>query len=297
MYLGGLEAGDTNFVCAVGDADGNVLVRERIPTADPQTTMAQVIRFFENFKIVSIGVGTFGSIDLNKESVTYGSITASPKRGWAHYPLFKNLSEAVGVPIGITTNMNAAALGELHKGAAQGLDGCLYMTVGTGISAGLITENRFLHGLTHPEMGHILLRHHPKDVFQGLCPQHRDCLEGLASGPAIEARWGKKITSLGDDHMAWSVEATYLAQALMHYALIVSPKRIILGGAVMKQNQLFPLIRARLQQLLAGSIDRAELKDQIDSYVVPPALGENAGITGALILGRETLQQRSGKIA
>lgn len=293
MYLGGIEAGGKNFICTVGDGRGNIFAREKIATRDPRATINHVTQFFKNFKIAAVGIGSFGSIDLNPESPAYGSITATPKLAWINYPLYQEIRHALALPVGMTTAANAAALGELTKGAAKGLDGCLYITVGNGIDAGLITDRHFLYGLTHPEMGHVLLRRHPKDKFTGICPYHQDCLEGLASGPAIEARWGMSTQELPTAHPAWKIEAEYLAQALMQYALIISPKRIIIGGSVMEHGELFPLVRRRLQELLSGYIDLAELKEQIDNYVVPSALGDQAAITGALILARQTLEKKS----
>lgn len=291
MYLGGIEAGGTKFVCAVGDEAGRVIAKERVATKDPEYTMARVISFFKNFQIDALGVCSFGPVDLNRKSPTYGYITSTPKRGWRHYPFVAAMKKALQVPVGFTTDVNGAALGEMHLGAAKGLDSCLYITVGTGIGAGLIVENRLFHGLSHPEMGHILVRRPPEDKFKGVCPYHRDCLEGLASGPAIEARWGRKASELPVDHEAWRIEAEYLAQALMQYILIASPKRIVMGGGVMKQLQLFPMIRRRIQELNGGYIDFPELKEKINAFVVPPELGDNAGITGALILARQALEE------
>lgn len=291
MYFGGIEAGGTKFVCAIGDENGKIYARERVATEEPDVTIPKVIQFFRNFKVESLGIGSFGPVDLNKESKTYGRITSTPKLAWANYPLVQTMEEALHVPVGFSTDVNGAALGELYRGAATGLDGCLYITVGTGIGAGLVSKHQLLQGLSHPEMGHVLLRRHPEDKFEGICPYHQDCLEGLASGPALEARWGKPASELKNDQKVWKIEAEYLAQALMQYILIVSPKRIIMGGGVMKQEQLFPMIRARLKELLAGYLDFPELKERMDDYVVPPALGDNAGITGALILARQALER------
>ncbi|RYL95879.1 ROK family protein [Sporolactobacillus sp. THM7-4] len=291
MYFGGIEAGGTKFVCAIGDENGKIYARERVATEDPNVTMANVIRFFQNFKIEALGIASFGPVDLNKESETYGFITSTPKPGWANFPFVKTMEDALHVPVGFSTDVNGAALGELYFGAAKGLDGCLYITVGTGIGAGLVARGQLLQGMSHPEMGHILLRRHPKDKFEGICPYHHDCLEGIASGPALEARWGKPASELENNQKVWEIEAEYLAQALMQYVLIVSPKRIIMGGGVMKQKQLFPMIRARLRELLGGYLDFPELKEKIDEYVVPPALGDNAGITGALILAKQAMEK------
>ncbi|RYM05036.1 ROK family protein [Sporolactobacillus sp. THM7-7] len=291
MYLGGIEAGGTKFVCAIGDENGKIYARERVATEEPKVTIPKVIAFFRQFDIESLGIGSFGPVDLNKESPTYGHITSTPKLAWANFPFVKTMEEALNVPVGFSTDVNGAALGELHQGAGKGLDGCLYITVGTGIGAGLIAGHRLLQGMSHPEMGHVLLRRHPEDHFDGICPYHHDCLEGIASGPALEAHWGKPASELADQPLVWEIEAEYLAQALMQYVLIVSPKRIIMGGGVMKQEQLFPMIRTRLQELLAGYVDLPELKSRINEYVVPPALGDNAGITGALILAKQALKE------
>ncbi|WP_332238301.1 ROK family protein [Sporolactobacillus sp. KGMB 08714] len=291
MYFGGIEAGGTKFVCAIGDEDGKIYARERVATEDPDATIPKVIQFFRNFKIESLGIGSFGPIDLNKESATYGCIMSTPKLAWTDYPLVRTVKEALHVPVGFSTDVNGAALGELYRGAAKGLDGCLYITVGTGIGAGLVTNHQLLQGLSHPEMGHVLLRRSPEDKFEGICPYHGDCLEGLASGPALEARWGKPASELKNDLRVWKLEAEYLAQALMQYILILSPERIVMGGGVMKQKLLFPMIRIRLQELLGGYLDLPELKEHLDEYVVPPALGDNAGITGALILARQAFTE------
>lgn len=292
VYFGGIEAGGTKFVCAIGDAFGKIIATEKIATENPDVTVAKVIKFFNDFQIAALGIGSFGPVDLDRESPTYGNITSTPKLAWANYPFVKTMKEALHVPIGITTDVNGAALGELHRGAASGLDGCLYITVGTGVGAGLVTQDRMLQGMAHPEMGHIMLRRHPKDKkFVGVCPYHNDCLEGLTSGPALEARWGKPAAGLPSDHIAWEIEADYLAQALMNYVLIVSPKRIILGGGVMKQAQLFPLIREKLSAYLNNYVNFPQLNEQIDKYIVPPALGDRAGITGALILAKQALDE------
>jgi len=283
MFYGAIEAGGTKFVCAVGNEKGEIIKRVTIPTLTPDKTMPKVIEFFQNYPLHAIGIGSFGPVDLHTESPTYGSITTTPKLAWRNYPLLKVIQDTFSVPIGFQTDVNAAALGELHFGAAKGLDGCLYLTVGTGIGGGAVVEGHVVQGLSHPEMGHILVRRHPNDSYQGKCPYHHDCLEGLAAGPAIEGRWGKKGYELQDRSEVWEIEAYYLAQALMQYILILSPQKIILGGGVMKQAQLFPLIRQYVQELLNGYV---EIPD-VETYIVPPGLGDNAGIIGALVLAYE----------
>jgi fructokinase len=242
MVIGGVEAGGTKFICAVGDENGNVIERIQFPTTIPLETMPQVIDFFKKFAVQAIGVGSFGPIDINPTSPTYGHITTTPKTKWRNFPIIQTIKKALDVPIGFNTDVNAAALGEAASGAAKGLDSCLYITVGTGIGAGAVVNGQLLQGFSHPEMGHILIRRHPNDSYAGKCPYHRDCFEGLASGPAIEERWGKKGSELANQREVWELEAFYIAQALMQYILILSPQKIILGGGVMNQKQFFPSI-------------------------------------------------------
>jgi fructokinase len=286
--LGAIEAGGTKFVCAVGDALGTITDRIQIPTTVPEETMPKVIEFFQKYQVDAIGIGSFGPIDVNPESKTYGNITSTPKPGWKDYPFVQTLKEAFGVPIGFNTDVNAAALGEATLGAAKGLDSCLYITVGTGIGAGAIVQGQLLQGLSHPEMGHILLRRHPNDTYAGKCPYHGDCLEGLASGPAIEARWGDKGVNLVDRAEVWDLEGYYLAQALMQYILILSPKKIILGGGVMHQEAVFAAIYKYLPELVNEYVALPELPD----YIVRPGLGDNAGITGSLMLADHALKEQ-----
>jgi fructokinase len=283
MLYGAIEAGGTKFVCAVGNEAGEIVERVTIPTLTPNETMPQVVDFFRQYELKAIGIGSFGPVDLNMQSPTYGSITTTPKLAWRNYPLLKVIEDAFFVPVGFQTDVNAAALGELHFGAAKGFDSCLYLTVGTGIGGGAVVNGNVVQGLSHPEMGHIYIRRHPNDSYEGKCPYHRDCLEGLATGPAIEERWGKKGHELEDKEEVWEMEAYYLAQALAQYILILSPQKIILGGGVMKQTQLFPLIRQNVQDLLNGYVELPNL----ESYIVPPGLGDNSGITGAFVLAYE----------
>uniref|UniRef100_UPI002ED8CC71 ROK family protein n=1 Tax=Clostridium guangxiense TaxID=1662055 RepID=UPI002ED8CC71 len=285
MMYGAIEAGGTKFVCAVSDEKLNILERVSIKTTVPAETMNLVFEFFDKFKVEAVGIGSFGPIDVNKKSKTYGYITNTPKKGWANYDFVGAMKKRYNVPIGWTTDVNAAALGELKKGAAVGLDSCIYLTVGTGIGGGAVVNGKLLEGYGHPEMGHVLVRKHEADKYAGNCPFHETCLEGVAAGPAIEARWGKKAYDLTDKDEVWEIEAYYLAQALMTYTLILSPERIILGGGVMKQLQLFPLVRKELEKLMANYVSMPNL----DEYIVPPALGDNAGITGCLLLAKDSI--------
>ena len=280
MFLGAIEAGGTKFVCAVSTLDLEVVERVSFSTRTPEETMADVFAFFDQYELQAIGIGSFGPIDVNPKSDTYGFVLNTPKPGWAGYDFLGALKGRYGVPAAWTTDVNAAALGELGLGAAKGLESCLYLTVGTGIGGGAVVKGELLEGFGHPEMGHILVKRHPNDEFKGFCPFHGDCLEGLAAGPAIEGRVGKKAFELAKDDPAWEIEAYYLAQALMNYILIISPERIILGGGVMKQEQLFGLVKKQLVKLLAGYVDLPDL----EGFIVPPLLGDDAGITGALLL-------------
>lgn len=285
--FGAIEAGGTKFVCAVGDERGNIIDRLQIPTTVPEETMTEVIEFFKKHSLNAIGVGSFGPIDVNSESPNYGMITTTPKLPWRNYPIVQALKDAFSLPIGFNTDVNAAALGEATLGAAKGLDSCIYITIGTGIGAGAVVQGKILQGLSHPEMGHILVRRHHNDKYHGKCPYHKDCLEGLAAGPAIEERWGKKGIDLVDQKEVWDLEGYYIAQALMQYILIISPKRIILGGGVMKQKQVFASIYKYLQELLNDYVTLPDLK----TYIVSPGLGDHAGITGALLLAHQAVKE------
>ncbi|KAF0819674.1 MULTISPECIES: ROK family protein [unclassified Cytobacillus] len=287
--LGAIEAGGTKFVCAVGDETGVIEHSIQIPTTVPEETMTRVIEFFKQFDIESIGIGSFGPIDVNPDSQTYGCITSTPKMEWRNYPFLQVIKEAFGVPAGFNTDVNAAALGEATLGAAKGLDSCLYITVGTGIGAGAVVQGNLLQGHSHPEMGHILVRRHPNDAYNGKCPYHADCLEGLAAGPAIEERWGDKGVNLADRKEVWDLEGYYIAQALMQYILILSPKKIILGGGVMNQSQVFSSIYKYLPELLKEYVSLPELSD----YIVSPGLGDRAGITGSLLLAKRALIEQN----
>ncbi|QPA30786.1 ROK family protein [Anoxybacillus caldiproteolyticus] len=292
VYLGAIEAGGTKFVCAVGDRNGNVRERVTFPTTTPEETMRHVIDFFRQYDLSALGIGSFGPVDLNRNSATYGYITSTPKQKWANFNFVGEMKRHLNVPIGFDTDVNAAALGEHLWGAAQGLDSCIYITVGTGIGVGAIVENQLLHGLTHPEMGHILIRRHPDDPFPGNCPFHGDCLEGMASGPAIEKRWGKKGAELADRTEVWELEAFYLAQSIANYILILSPEKIIIGGGVMKQEQLLPNIRRHVIDFLHGYVQHETILQHIDEYIVSPGLGDNAGICGALALAIQALDKQ-----
>ena len=241
MLFGTLEAGGTKMVLSVGNENNELLEQISIPTEAPEKTIPAMIDWFRGKGIVSLGIGTFGPVDLKEESDTYGWITKTPKAGWSNKPLLPPMRDELGVPAMIDTDVNAAALAEWKLGAARGLNSCVYVTVGTGIGAGLVIEGKLVHGLVHPELGHMLLRQESADPKPaGFCPYHNGCLEGLAAGPAIEKRWGKKGYELPEDHEAWDLEASYLAQMCVNMICAFSPEKIILGGGVMQQKHLFP---------------------------------------------------------
>ena len=267
--FGAIEAGGTKFVCGIGTGPTD-LETIRIPTTSPDETVAASAAFFRE----RCGIGSFGPVDLDPGSPSFGHITSSPKLAWQNYDLAGAVARALNVTVGFDTDVNAAALGEARWGAAQGLTDFLYLTVGTGIGGGAIVNGRVLHGLMHPEMGHIRVPHDlAADPYSGCCPYHGDCLEGLASGPAIEARWGGPARDLPPDHAAWRLEAHYLALALAGWVCTLSPQRIVLGGGVMEQPHLFETIRRELARLLNGYIRVSELAEGLDGYVVPPQLG------------------------
>jgi fructokinase len=254
--------------------------------------MDEVISFFRrwNGELAAFGIASFGPVDLRRDSPTHGFITSTPKLPWRQFDLVGTIRQAFPVPVGFDTDVNGAVLAEALWGAARSLETALYVTVGTGIGGGAIVEGSLLHGLRHPEMGHIKVPHdRERDPFAGLCPYHGDCLEGLASGPAMEARWGVPPATLPPDHPAFHLEAEYLALACMTWICTLSPQRVILGGGVI-QPHLFPLMHDRARSLLARYIDAPEVTEQIDRYIVPPGLGNQAGILGALALGISAYQ-------
>lgn len=290
--MAALEAGGTKMVAALASGPSEILVRERIETTTPAETIARLVEFFteaaaECGQPEVLAVGTFGPADLNSESASYGMITSTPKSGWAQTDLLGPLRRALGgLPTVFETDVNAALMGEVKWGAAEGMDHAAYLTIGTGIGGGLMVNGDLVHGAGHPEMGHMRVTRHPDDLFEGACPFHHDCLEGLAAGPALQARWGRPAGELPADHAAWEMEADYLAQACLNLLMIAPPAKMILGGGVMHQEQMFPLIRARLEELLAGY-----LQCDFRNLLVPPALGDNAGLLGCVALGQRKLAE------
>lgn len=298
MLIGGIEAGGTKMVCAVAEvadqgntekvgAVGEVKILDRIslPTGQPKETIAEMIDYFKKWDIEALGIGCFGPVDLNRKSATYGYITKTPKLAWADCDIVGAFKEALQIPVGFDTDVNGAILGEVTWGAAKGCESAIYITIGTGVGVGVYCNGSLLHGLVHPEGGHMLLSKHPEDSYKGRCPFHANCVEGLAAGPAIEERWGKKGYELSDCAEVWELEAYYIAQAITNYIVTYSPEKIILWGGVMHQEHLFDMVRTRVKEMLGGYVHHPMVEDQIENYIIPPALGENPGILGAIRLG------------
>ncbi|MDR0221472.1 MAG: ROK family protein [Lachnospiraceae bacterium] len=289
MKLGALEAGGTKMICATATEDGKILERFTVPTDTPETTMPSVAGWFREQKIDALGIGCFGPLDLDRKSPRYGQITSSPKLDWRGFDIVGYFAKEVKtsrgnpLPIGFDTDVNCACLGEATWGSTTNVNSSIYITVGTGIGVGIISEGRLHHGMLHPEAGHILIDQLSTDKFVGSCPYHRGerhCLEGLASGPAIEARWGKKAFQLGDRPEVWELEAHYLATAVVNYILVLSPSRIVIGGGVMNQKQLYPMIRERVLVLMNNYMPLPNL----DRYIVPPDLDGDQGVMGGVKL-------------
>ena len=296
--FGGIEGGGTKFICAVGRDPDDIRAETRFPTTTPDETLKQAIGFFKGQTqrlgpLASIGVASFGPLDPRPGSPSFGHILPTPKPGWTNFDIVGTIRAGIDVPIAFDTDVNGAALGEGRWGAAQGLDTFMYLTVGTGIGGGVFANGHLLHGLLHPEMGHISLPHDlQKDPFEGVCPFHHDCFEGLASGVAIEKRWGQRGSRLPEDHPAWDLEAEYIALALANYVYSISPERIIIGGGVGQLAHLLPSIRKRTRELINGYIQSTAILENIETYIVPPGLGDRAGVLGAIALAGQILQEK-----
>jgi len=282
----------------VGTGPDNIVAETSFPTMrDSAATIAEAIAFFrahsQERPLAGVGIASFGPVDPDPQSLHFGYITTTPKPGWAQTDFLGPVREALGVPVGFDTDVNGAALGEYRWGAAQGLDTFVYLTIGTGLGGGGMVNGQLMHGLMHPEMGHMLLPHDwEADPYAGYCPYHGDCWEGLAAGPALEGRWKTKGTELPPEHPAWELEAHYLALGLVNIIYIFSPQRIILGGGVMQQAHLFPLIRSKVQALLKGYLQRSEMTRDIDQYIVPPGLPGRSGMLGAIALAEMAFDLR-----
>ncbi len=292
---GGIEAGGTKFVCALGSGPGQIASETRIETTSPDETLQHVVHFFRpavvEKRIVGLGVACFGPLDLDPRSPTYGFITSTTKPGWRNTDVIARLERELDIRVVLDTDVNGAALGEFTWGAGKGADPLLYLTIGTGIGGGFVTQGLPLKGLVHTEMGHIRLPHDTsRDPFPGSCPFHGDCFEGLASGPALAKRLGRSADSLSDDDPFWRIEAHYVALAVQNFIVTLSPRRVILGGGIMQRQFLFPWIRTEVLDLLHGYVQHAVLLNHMDEYIVPPALGNQSGVLGAIALARSSVQ-------
>ena len=283
---GGIETGGSKWECAIGSGPDDLRAAETIPTTTPSETIARAAAFFEREgPVEAIGIGSFGPVDQNPSSPTWGYITNTPKPGWAHTDVGQEIRRRLSVPVGFDTDVNAAALGEHRWGACQGLDTFCYITVGTGIGGGGMAGGKLLHGLLHPEFGHMRIPHDREaDPFPGVCPYHGACWEGLASGRAIEARWGQPAASLDGDRAVWELEARYLALGLVSVMCVLSPERIVIGGGVTQHDGLLGLVRRDVVVLMNGYLDATAVSDEIADYITLPGLGARAGVLGAIAL-------------
>ena len=297
MLYGALETSGTKMFCAVGNEAGQIVDQMKIPTTTPDETMPKVIEYFkskidpslsDDEKISALGVACFGPVDLREGSKTYGSILNTPKVAWRNYPMLKTLQEALNIPVAIDLDVNVALLGETTWGTAKDLTDAVYVTIGNGIGMGAISAGEPVHGMLHPEAGHIRMQIIPGDDYKGSCPFHGACFEGMASGVAIAERWGKEAKDLLDKPEVWELEAKYIAQALYAIILTLSPQKIILGGGIMSNAQLFPMIRKNVVEYINDYIDTKELRN-INSYITPSALNGNQGVMGAIKLAEMSM--------
>jgi fructokinase len=295
VVYGGVEGGGTKFNLVVGTGPDDIVDELRIPTTTPEETMERVVGFFrrprEGVEIAALGFASFGPVDLHPGSRTYGHITTTPKPGWQYADVVGTLRAAIDLPIGWETDVTGAALGEHRWGAAQDVQDVVYITVGTGIGGGALVNGVPVHGLLHPEMGHLLVTRLEGDEFPGICPFHGWCLEGVASGPALRARLGRPAEEFEPDDPVWELEARYLAEGLYEISHVLSPQRIVVGGGVAGTPGLLDRVRRHLVDLNRGYLP---IDEQIDTYVVAPGLGGRAGTMGALELARRAGEGAAG---
>jgi fructokinase len=290
VSFGAIEAGGTRWNVAVGDGEGGIDTVESFQTTTPAETIGRAVEFFAAAPdLEALGIGAFGPVELHRSSPRWGTITTTPKPGWAGADVVTPFAEALGVPVALETDVNAAAVGEWRHGAARGLDTFVYLTVGTGIGGGVFANGRPVHGLVHPEVGHIRIPHdRERDPFPGVCPYHGDCFEGLASGRALAERWGEAGEELTSPE-AWELEADYLALGLMNVVLLLSAERIVLGGGVGEAPGLIERVRTRLGEALGGYVDSPAVGSGIDDYLVAPGLGKRSGVVGAIELAKTSI--------
>ena len=289
---GGIEGGGTKFICAIGTGPEDIRGRVQFPTTTPAETIGKARDFFQHYiqrvPLKALGIVSFGPLDLDKRSPTYGYVINTPKAGWTDVNLVGTFQDALKLPVAIDTDVNGAAFGEWTWGAARGLNNFIYLTIGTGIGGGGIVNRQLMHGLVHPEMGHIRIPHDlNRDPFPGSCPFHGDCWEGLASGASLEKRWGKQPEEIPADHPAWTLEAGYLALGVVNLFYTLSPQRIILGGGVLKTAGLLPAIHREVKNLLHNYLSSVKIIGKIDHYLVSPQLGDMSGVLGAIALARQ----------
>ncbi len=291
MRLGAIEAGGTKMICAICDENGNIYERMSTPTLTPAETLPAMHKFFEDHEIDCLGIACFGPLDLKKDSPTYGHITTTPKLAWQNCDIVGYFSD-LGVPVGFDTDVNGSVTGEATFGIARGIKNVVYFTIGTGVGAGILCEGNLVHGMLHPEGGHVLLTKHPDDPMEGSnCPFHPNCFEGLCAGPALQKRWGVPGKDLTERDDVWDMEAWYIAQALVSYTMILSPEIFILGGGVSHQKKIFPLVRKYYAQFMNGYLKTKQLED-LDSYIVCQSLDDNQGLLGAAIIGKNALEEK-----
>ena len=291
-FFGGVESGGTKFVCIVGLDPDHIISDTSFSTTNPTETIQRTIEFFrpysERNELASLGIASFGPVDLDSNSETYGFITTTPKPGWQQVDLYGEIRKALNIPLAFDTDVNAAAYGEKYWiSENKPFDPFLYITVGTGIGVGAIINGSTLHGLIHAETGHIAIPHNwEKDPFPGVCPFHGDCLEGLASGFSMSKRWGQKPETLPDSHSAWDLEAEYIALALVNLIYAYSPQRIVLGGGVSQHAGFYQSVREKVLELNNGYIKSNRLTEKIDEYIIPPGLGNRSGVLGAIAMAK-----------
>lgn len=294
-----IEGGGTKFVCGIGTGPDHILDTARIPTTTPAETLESISHWISKMKVAhgpvaAIGIGTFGPVNLDRNSDSYGFITTTPKPYWQQTDVVGFFKKRFKVPVGFDTDVNAAVLAEYLWGAGQGMDPLVYITVGTGVGGGVLVNGQLLHGIQHPEIGHLIVPPpHNSAAIQreGQCPYHKSCVEGYVAGPSIARRWGVKADALPPDHPAWEEVADVMGYALMNLTLTLAPRRIILGGGVMQQPHLIPLIQGRLKQHMNGYLAVPQLGHDIDQFVVTPGLGTRSGLSGSLALGRMALDE------
>ena len=291
---GGIETGGTTCVCALATEAGEILARAEVPTSDPDTTLGRLVGFFREHELPeAIGIGSFGPVDLDADSPTWGHVTTSPKLQWRNASVAPRIRDELGVPVSFDHDVAAAAYGEHTWGAGQGLPSVAYLTVGTGIGVGLVIGGSVWYGALQPEVGHIRIPRVPGDTYEGSCPWHGDCWEGLACGPALAARYGCDPAQLPDDHRAWELEAEYTAAGILAIALVVSPHRLIVGGGIGRREHLLERVRQRVRELFNDYLESPLFGQEIDSYLVTPQLGADSGVLGAVALARDARRRAS----